>query len=74
MKQLRIDCEFDFNQDSVKRAIGDTTVWLEHLLANHTWAQHEMDDEAYVRLDILISIFGKCGPTLVRTVRDPLIR
>ena len=40
----------------MKRAIEDTTVCLEHLLANHTWAQHAIYDEAYVRLDIIISV------------------
>ena len=56
MKQMRVDCEFEFDQDSVDRAIEDTSVHLEHLLTNHTWAQHEIDDEAYVRLDIIIGI------------------
>ena len=59
MKQMRVDCEFEFYQDSVKRAIEDTTVRLEHLLTNHTWAQHEIDDEGFVRLDLIIGTLGQ---------------
>ena len=36
MEQLRIDCELDFNQVSAKRAVGNTTVRLVHLLTSHT--------------------------------------
>ena len=59
MAQLSKDCDDQFNQDSVKRPVADSTARLEHLLNNHLWAQHEIDDEAYARLDIIIHVLWR---------------
>ena len=56
MKQMRADCESNVHQESVKRAVEDITVHLEHLLTNHNWARHEIDDEAFAKLDLIIII------------------
>ena len=59
MRQMRSDRDCDFDQDFVKGAIEDTTVNLKHLLNNHRWTQHEIEDEAFVRIDPILHILDE---------------
>ena len=51
---LSKECSFQFDQDSAKRAISDTTARLDFLLNNHHWEANEIDSEACVRMDLIL--------------------
>ena len=65
MEQLSQDCQCQIDQDIVKEAIEEFTAKLEWLLTSHHWTLAEIDDEAYVRLDlrllVLIDMWGNAG-------------
>ena len=66
---LSQECSFQFDQDSVKRTISDTTARLEFLLNSCYWAVNEIDSEAYVWMEVILHTLwriwkdsGKHGP------------
>ena len=53
---LSRECNFQFEQESAKKAITEMSTRLEFLLSSHQWASDEIDTEAYIRCDMILQV------------------